>query len=264
MSLHHFIPEFYLKEWIDPASVAPNRTPYVWKITRDGRNFHHHHPAENIFGIEKGNTLESTGGVYNPAVENILSRIESVLARALRNELPNRQPPNRDQADAINMFFASLLVRVPSSRKLLQQGIAARARIERESAEVMDRSVPDTRLFERNALAHLTHSSLVVLLPELDRMTHRILCAPKGESFLSSDRPAVISSSVGFAGLANRFCEAWLPLSPHMLLLLTHDGVDDSGYYDISNREVLSWNQRIVAHSAEWFISKRRDGFPLV
>lgn len=259
MPLHHFLPEFYLRQWIDPASAAPNRTPHVWKISRDGRNRRYHHPAERVFGIENGNTLESITGERNETVENILSRVESVLARALRSELPNRQPLGRDQVDAINMFFASMLVRVPAARASLQPGIAAMARIERETAEATNRTIPDTRLFEQNALAHITHSSLFDILPELERMTHWILRAPSGESFLTSDRPAVISALTGAPGLANPNALICLPLSPNILLHLTHDEAQFSGYYNLEARDVLQWNQLIVSQCSQWFISNRSD-----
>jgi hypothetical protein len=259
MPLHHFLPRFYLKQWLDPASVAPNRTPYLWKISRNGQQRRRRHPAHRDFSIEDGNTLESVTGERTERVENLLARLEAVVAGVLRDCVPHRVPLDRDQADALNMFFSSMLVRVPAARAVWQAGVAAAARIERETAEANDRPVPDTRLYEANAAAHFAHSALVAVLPELDVMTHRIVRAPTGESFITSDRPALIWAPVGFVGLANRYCEVTLPLSPQALLLMTHEGVNASGYVDAQAADVLAWNRRTRAQCSEWFISERRE-----
>lgn len=262
MPLHHFLPEFYLRQWFDPASLGQNRTPCVWKISRDGRTSGRRHPTHRDFAIEDGNMLESVTGERNETTERLLSRVEDILARTLRDAIPQRQALDQDQADAIKMFFSSMLVRVPSARTSLQQGVAAMARIQRETAEANELPAPDTRLFEQNALPHFTHSALVDILPELDKMTYQLLRTPAGESFLTSDRPAIIWSPIGFQGLRNRYCQAWLPLAPQVLLLVTHDEPALSGYYDVTATDVLHWNRQIVAHCSQWFISNRRESDP--
>ncbi len=259
MPRHHFLPQFYLKQWLDPASIGPNLTPYLWKISRDGTRRDRRNPSREDFWIEDANTLESTTGERTERVESLLGRVEGVVAGTLRDCIANRAGLTRDQADALNMFFSSLLVRVPSARAALQAGIEAQARIERETAEANDRPVPDTRLYEANALAHWAHDALVAVLPELDQMVHRIVQAPSGEAFITSDRPAIMWAPHGFQGLANPFCEATLPLSPHALLLLTHGDASQSGYVDANTAQVLAFNLRTRLHCADWFISHRRN-----
>lgn len=259
MPRHHFLSQFYLKQWFDPASAGPQRTPYLWKISWDGRQRRRRYPASRDFWIEGGNTLESVTGERTERVERLLARVEGVVAEVLRDCLPQLEGLTGDQADALDMFFSSLLVRVPSARTSLQAGIAAQARIERETAEANDRPVPDTRLYEANALAHWAHTALVVVLPVLQRMVHRIVRAPAGESFITSDRPALMWAPMGFQGLVNPLCEATLPLGPSALLLLTHGDPARSGYVDANAAQVQAFNLRTRACCAEWFISQRRD-----
>lgn len=97
-----------------PASVAPKRTPYLWKISADGSNRCYRHPSHRDFGIERGNTLVSESGELNDTVEAMLARVEGVVAKVLRDVVPNRLPLDRDQVDALNMFFSTMQVRAPS------------------------------------------------------------------------------------------------------------------------------------------------------
>jgi hypothetical protein len=107
----------------------------------------------------------------------------------------------------------------------------ARARIERETFAAAGLSVPaDNHLVIRNGPAFATADSLFTVLDVLDRMTHTLLIAPPDESFVTSDRPALIHADLGFAGLANRHCEASLPLTPSVLLLLWWGGIENSCY----------------------------------
>jgi hypothetical protein len=92
-------------------------------------------------------------------------------------------------------------------------------------------------------------------------MTHTLLVAPDGETFVTSDRPATIHAELGLAGLANRYCEASLPLSPSVLFRLWwgEGGFDTWDYCPTSARTVLEMNCRTVAYCNQWFICNRRD-----
>ena len=130
------------------------------------------------------------------------------------------------------------------------------ARIERETAASNGQDIPDTRLFQSNAPAHAVNDSITAILPELDRMCHRILMAPATTYFVTGDRPAQITAPVGFHGIANRFCEAALPLSPSRLLLITWDPIEQSGYCPVSEDQVIGFNRRTIAGCHQWFVSR--------
>lgn len=260
---HHFLPVFYLRQWCDSASRQPGGAPGVWKINRDGSGARRYSPRNQVFWIDDANTLTSTAGTQTDLPERILGRVESVVAATIRDRIARHEPLNRDESDAIRMFFSSLSFRVPSARAALQAGIDAQARIERETAVANGQPEPDTALFQQNALAHMASISMTAILPELERMTHRVLLAPAGEFFLTCDRPAQIWAPIGFPGIANQLCEATLPLSPTALLFLTWHGVERSGYCEISAADVLAFNRRMIASSHQWFISPQRSTNPL-
>lgn len=259
---HHFLPQFYLRQWLDDLSRQPGQAPGVWRINRDGTNARRYNPKNRVFWIEHANTLTSTTGTQTDLPERLLGRVESTVAAALHGPIMAHEPLDRDQVDAVNMFFSSLLVRVPSARAAMQAGFDALARIERDTAAFEGHPVPDTTLFQQNAMAHVVSTALTAILPELDRMCHRILMAPPSMFFVTGDRPAQIWAPVGFQGIANRFCEATLPLSPSRLLFITWDPLENSGYCDISAEQVLAFNRRTIGASHEWFVSREERTDP--
>lgn len=259
---HHFLPVFYLRQWCDDASAPPGGSPGLWRFDRDGSNPRRLSPQNRAFWIEHGNTLTSTNGTRTDLPERILGRIESEVARTLRERIEPLAPLGPDEADGIDMFFSSLLVRVPSARASLQAGIDAMARIQRETAEAEGRPVPETTLFQENAMAHAAIASLDAIHRELRQMTHRVLLAPAGTFFVTSDRPAQVWAPSGPAAVANILCEATLPLTPTRLLHLTWGGLEHSGYCNMAEEDVLGFNQRIIAHSSAWFISRTRTPDP--
>lgn len=259
---HHFLPQFYLRQWLDDRSQQPEQAPGVWKIGCDGSNARRYNPQNRVFWIEHANTLTSTDGTQTDLPERLLGRVETVVAKILRGPVAAHEPLDRDQVDAINMFFSSLLVRVPSARAAMQAGIDAQARVERETAESLGHPITDTTLFQQNAMAHAVSDVLTAILSELDRMCHRILMTPPGEFFVTGDRPAQIWAPIGFQGIANRFCEATLPLSGSRLLLLTWSPLEQSGYCPISAEQVLALNRRTIEGCHEWFVSRAEQTDP--
>ncbi len=259
---HHFLPQFYLRQWLDDLSQLPGSSPGVWRIDRDGSNARRYNPQNRVFWIEQANTLTSTTGVQTDRPERLLGRMEQVVAETLRGPVAVHDALSRNEVDAINMFFSSFLVRVPSARAAMQAGIDAEARIERQTAESLGRPAPDSTLFRRNVLAHAVSDALTAILLELDRMCHRILMAPVDTFFVTSDRPAQIWVPLGFPGIANRYCEATLPLGPSRLLLLTWHTLEQSGYCDIPPEQVLGFNRRTIDGSHQWFVSRHAQTDP--
>lgn len=259
---HHFLPQFYLKQWFDDSSQPDARAPGVWKILRNGTSARRYSPGSRVFWIENANTLTRRDGELTDLPERILGRIEQVVAEALRGRIATHDALDRDQVDAINMFLASMLIRVPSARSSMQSGFDALARIERETAQANGQPEPNTSLFQRNALAHATMDAVFAVLPELERMCHKVLMAPEGAAFITCDRPVQIWVPVGFAGIANRFCEITLPLSPTRMLYLTWSPLELSGYCAVSTEEVVQMNRRTVLGCHEWIISNTRQTDP--
>lgn len=197
---------------------------------------------------------------FGDRVERLLARIEDAVAEATRGPISRKEIVSRDHFDAINMFFASMVFRVPAMRASLKLPFEALARIERETLLSDGVPVPsDNAQLARNGPVYATLDAMAAVLPELEEMTHTLLVAPEGEHFITSDRPAVIHADFGPAGLANRLCEATLPLSPQVLLLLWWGGRDRSGYCTTDADTVLAMNRRTVAHSDQWFINTTRS-----
>jgi len=262
---HHFLPESYLKHWVDPSTCLPNQTPAVWKITKDGLRVNRYPPASHIFWKLDGNNLEREDGSIDDRIERLLARIEDIVADTTRGPIARMEPLDRDAADALNMFFASMVFRVPSARLALASSFGSLARLERETLAAHDMPVPpDIEVLPRNGPIYATLDAVSV--PEiwdvLERMTHTLLVAHDGEHFVTSDRPAVIHADRGSAGLANQLCEATLPLSPKVLLLLWWGGQERSGYCPTDAATVLQMNQRTVAHCDQWFINPNRTFDP--
>ena len=260
---HHFLPVSYLMHWADSATTAPNRTPEVWRISKDVSSARHYPPASHVFWELDGNNLERRDGSLDDRIESLLGRIEGVVAEATRGPISRHEVITRDQFDAVNMFFSAMVFRVPAMRASLRSSFEARARIERETLLAHDRPVPaDNAALVRNGPVYATLDAITVVLDELEQMTHTLLIAPEGEHFITSDRPAVIHADVGPAGLANRLCEATLPISPKVLLLLWWGGREKSGYCPTDAATVLSMNCRTIAYCDQWFINNQRTFDP--
>jgi len=228
-------------------------------VRRDGQ-ISHHHPAEHVFWRSNANSLEKSDGTFDNGLESMLGRIENTVARATREPIARMEPLDRDQRDALDMFFSAMLFRVPSSQAALASGFEAQARIVRETHLAYQRPVPpESALLAKNGPALFTLVALEETSRIVEQMTHTLLVAPDGETFVTSDRAATIHAELGFPGLGNRFCEASLPLSPRVLLRLWWGGLSASGYSPTSPQIVLEMNRRTVACCDQWFICNRRN-----
>jgi hypothetical protein len=98
-------------------------------------------------------------GTLDNGLESLLSQVEDIVARATLGPIARMKPLDRDQVDALNMFFASMLFRVPSAQAALASGFEAKALIVRETHLSYQRPVPPA-----NALLPKNGPALVTLV----------------------------------------------------------------------------------------------------
>lgn len=252
----HLLPEFYLKQWADQATLAPSKTPAVWVISKDGQRRFARNPGQSHFWLEFFYDVISVKGERCQAIEQALGQIESAVTPVIRDKIPNKEPLYPDEVAAIDLFVASTFMRTGRKKKSLMEFVTARSRIEKDWAAAYNKPIPDTSLNEHNAHPFAVSTAIEAVTEEVAKMGHAVFIAPEGKSFVTSDDPCVWVAD-GPVGLRNITIQVSLPLSPTHLLLISHSPV--SGYLQATNEDMDEMNYRSISRCDEHFIATSRD-----
>jgi len=123
MAKHHFVPQFYLKGFVDPSS-QDSRNPYLWIVDLQNGTVKRRGP-ENVANIAGFYQWEELGDGI-PSVEKLLSQVESraapVISR-LREDISSMFPMSMQDRLDVSFFLGCQLARTPSSRKLVENSM---------------------------------------------------------------------------------------------------------------------------------------------
>jgi hypothetical protein len=216
----HFVPQYYLR-----AFREPSKPDHIWTLVR----------GESVPRLLPIKQVAQARGFYDAETEvELAAQVEApanpVLAKLRRGE--SIEPEERL---AVAMYVATMVRRVPRNRARARELLpavldATVENLEREIEEVASRGkvsseVVARRLSEIAAIREKykldppellkaqirdPHATDAVFLPVLG-MTWRILVAPAGECFITTDNPAFFFEGYG---LGREESELRFPLSP--------------------------------------------------
>jgi hypothetical protein len=257
----HILPRCYLKHWFDPDTTGPGEVPMVWAISKDGQQREQKTSGDCLFWKEYFYDLVSKTGERSRGIEDLLSKIEDGYTRVVTQRIPTKQPLNPQEAEAMDYFVVCMFTRTESRKIGTDSWASARARIQREYAEAARQPVPDTTVFEKNAHAFALLHGIEFVPGFLKEMDHKVLTAPQGKFYVTSDDPCVWDAAFGPPGLANRLLTITLPLTPQHLLYLSRDG-SGSAYGDALPDMVDTFDWRTIRECQKYFISSTKQTKP--
>lgn len=248
---HHFVPQFYLRGFTDPATPA-GQEPYVWVRYRDSGKVKRRAPV-NVAAETGFYQIEPEYGIDPATAENELQAIETESATALRRYL-SATPGTRSAIEPeLGEFIAYLGARVPAMRRAaddhwrwyLGQVVAGRESLPDDPKlriKLTHATTGDVRRETIAAALELMHSG--EWTPSLDtaqyieamhmqvwyfrtehfpRLHWALLTAPPDKHFITSDRPVAWSLPDGIidspAALRDPNIVLTVPLDAHHALL---------------------------------------------
>ncbi len=273
---HHFVPQFYLKGFCDPASVPKN--PRVWVANLAARRVEYRAPKS----IAKGTGYNAVPGLDDAtreSAEQLFSQMETVAAPAVRKLLRGATELTGQEWVDLLFFAAFLAVRTPFVRDTLEKffGDIARDvltlsashpdhyhRTMREAVrgDLTAEEIEESRLLalRPGALKVRAKAALSLLAtfqgangavyPAFSRMRWAILRPQSGLFFLSSDNPVSWADptprppAYGGHGLGTRNVQVTFPIGPRVCLLGTWEG--PVGPMEVGPGDVEQINRRRV------------------
>lgn len=284
----HYVPRTYLKSWCDP-NRPPKQVPYVWLHSLDGQTIRKKSP-DNIFTESNFYTIKGINGSRDLVLENGLSELENLFARARRNMLSKGDSLDVDDRFALCAFTAVMQARTKGQRdhwrgnwqraadmmeKIMDWSAQATPEEQDNMAKTLNTPGYDAddgisydevkATIEQPMLALLT-TAVDVVLPILMSMQLVILETSKPQ-FITSDSPCCWydpamtkeDSRIKSAAIGSPTIEISLPVSPHQLLYFTHYKVlSDKTYLNIDseNSVIEGFNIRTALYAKEFLVSK--------
>jgi hypothetical protein len=255
---HHFVPQFYLRSFSD-----------------DGRRIHLLNLAKNLHvPLASIKHQCSKRGIhdFNPAAEGALAQLEGSAAAILRTVIADQSLANLSELDLGHLSLFVLLQRsrtlaAASDHDQLTDWLAKMVLASKADEAGVDLNTVKVR--DKYPLAQELGVAASIFPMVLDLSWHLIV-NNTAEEFLTSDNPVIVHnqfaeavSYIGVDGWGCRGIQAFLPISP-VLMLLLYDGdvYQLSGQKErksgLSTESVVSLNkfQMLNASSNVYF----RDG----
>lgn len=267
---HHFLPVFYLKQWVNPddGRLVQFSRPYGSKVKPlrvhpDGTGYVRRLYLTDEFHDQPARDFEST----------FFSPVDSSAADALRMMLvaDNAAKLTHKQRHAWSSFIASLLLRMPDDlariKKYLDQHWGqVRPHLEAEIvARDIDQIIPNFRSvfdeFESKATAghainfvtrFITNNRVAM---ELTKMRWEILRVDHSNfEFMTSDRPVIMSNT-----LNDPLSNVALPIGPRRLFIASHSSDLIDAARKMSHNQLARTANTSVVEGATAFVYGRTD-----
>jgi hypothetical protein len=264
----HVIPECYQKSWLAPDCPA-SFEPYVWLISRDGRERKRKAP-KNVFVEHDKYTIHLTDGTRNLEVENTLAQIENHFVNMLP-KIKNRQRLSMKEFGRLCVFTAAMHARTNAMGRHFSTFFANIHKLV-VKGERAHNAPPVTSLqtkdLAQHAHQHMIQATLRTLPQMLFRMSLAILETNDPLGFITSDTPCVwhdpdshkLPPGMRSPNMGNRKIEITVPITPWHTLLFSHSRL--RGYMRSSPQNVDELNWRVRRKCAEYFISRTGETKP--
>jgi hypothetical protein len=283
---HHYIPQFYLRGFIDPANE-----PYLWVYEK--RSPAIKSVSARDAGLEKGyhSFTNSKGQRDTESIENIFQRIEDSTARVFEG-IKNREPLSEEERHTLATFLSLMLTRVPNYRRnventmgdllkqiammdasnidWLRENMKTYEQVTGESLGMSPEEFQKTILEGDYELSTSPTFSLQMMSIDLSEAfldkTWFYLKATDRVKFLTSDNPLSYHDptrkrgSYWPEGLADENTEVTFPISKELALVATRRKGVGPGYVPVSHQVVKDINRRTVMSALRFVYSSQKSG----
>lgn len=284
MARHHYISQFYLRRFCDPNTPV-GHTPYLWVTDRKNTVWKKSSTGNCAYEMDLY-SISSDGSFPKDSVEQLFSKIESEAARVYQSCLDVYNFPTPEEKEVIALFAACFAIRTPTHRLFIEKSV-------RESVEwfadslctapgAMEQSLSDIGKDSKEAasmreflsnkdnyeikiksewITAMALNSLTSIAQILLNMKWKLLLAPFGERFLTSDSPAdwedptVKDSIYGNKGLMFKNSEFIMPLSPKLALLAGWNYIE--GVFPVHKEKVWEISNRVIRHAKKEIYAQR-------
>lgn len=173
----HYVPQCYLREWVDPNTPA-GQEPYLWIFSRGDKKGRKRAPA-NIFTETDLYTLKIKGQ-KNYAIEDTLSNLEGKYAVVFREKINKHLPLTEEERIILCAFVSVMLQRTLRHKDNLERFL--NELIEHMEALEHEHGAPPTESERLKRFKQDTHKiGVVQLLPDITelllKMSVAFLCA---------------------------------------------------------------------------------------
>jgi hypothetical protein len=262
----HTVPNSYLKAWCDPAPLPEKHEPFIWMISKDGKEAHKRAP-QNAFTESHRYTIRRRNGERDLTVERkVLGTTENEFV-LLRPKIEARKPLTSEERLELCAFATAMFARSKSQGDHFGEFFRA-VNSQVENLEKKRGARPglsrETRFHAENAPA-ATIGMFMLSWPFLFMRMHiTILCTDAEEGFITSDCPFIMNNPEAYrlppvmrvpAPGRDPKIEITLPLTPKNLLLLSHSYPE--GYAEVPQKTVDELNTRARFGCTEYFVSQR-------
>jgi len=258
----HTIPNCYLKAWCDPAPLPEKHTPFIWLISKNGKDKRKRAPRKAFTAADRY-TIRTRDGQKILIAEHTLMATEDAFVR-IRPKVEAQAALTRQERFDICAFAAAMLARSKGQgdhfAEFFRDIHGLVENLEKKRGAKPGLSL-ETRMHAENAAASTLAMTMLSLPQLLMRLKMVVFCTTLDEGFITSDCPCVMYDPEAYklpplyrgpALLAQR-TELTLPLTPTRLLLF-HHGVEE-GYLEASQRAVDEANRRTRFNCTEDFVS---------
>lgn len=281
----HYVPRSYLSDFTDPKTPE-GYEPYLWVYDREEQTPFARAPHK--LAVRKYYySFSPAPAERDHSVEELLGRVESAALPVLRSLANGTAPPDLgdDDRGSLAFFIGMMSVRIPGFRDSIEGFMAdlmrsvAMAgasdadyfeRTMRRALEEAGKPIPEdiesvrkfvlSGEYEVKADPVVSLQALISMSPTVAsyayRCRWRVLRAPNGSRFVTSDRPVVLVSTERFPGVfgwstgwATPWMEATLPLGPDACLLMSLHHPE--GEEQVSAEVVGEVNLRTAAFATE-------------
>ncbi len=278
----HWVPESYLKAWIDPnCTQSPG---YLWKFSKDGNTCKKKSP-KNVFSESDFYTDYLPDGSRDLSLEAKLSSFESTFSRIMRSKISQTKALTVQEFENFFLFIAAMLNRTKSQRdhhkKEWDKLLKVMKDVE-ESAKSSSSNIPpihshgrkttaltiDQTEKIRNAplqktLLSLTEATAQILI----RMNFTILHTSAQPGFITSDNPCVVFDpelynrpfTMRALGLGYPSVQVTFPLSPQQMICLYWGNLPiKNSFLEISDLALDDFNRRTRFFCKEHFVVNQK------
>jgi len=259
----HTIPNSYLKAWCDPAPLPKKHVPFIWQISKDGREKRKTAPHKAFTESDRYTIRREDGGKIL-TIEQGLGATENAFVW-LRPKIEGRETLTGQDKLELCEFATAMFARSKRQgdhfTEFFRQIHKQVENLENKRGAKPGLSL-ETRLHAENGPAS-TVAMFMLSWPVLFMsMKITILCTDAVEGFISSDRPFQMVNPDAYklppilrvpAPGRDQKIELTLPLSPHRALLISH--IYQPGYQDADQAMVDEVNARTRFGCEKEFVS---------
>lgn len=266
---NHYIPQFYLKGFLDQR-VLPPREPSVWVYDKH-QGVLKQRGTHNVASLNGYYDLKLVTGEITTVVEDYFSKSVEAPSSAVLKKIINQIPINDDERIQFSYFIYFTLARVPNFLNYMSWFYK-----NSDKLNLNLKSYTETRKFVEEKLIPegLTTLELMIemskiFVPMIYNMNWQFHIASQNKYFLTSDNPVILNDPSlkeiypSFSGWSNPNIHLTFPLNSTMCLRATW-GRKRKTYIKASPRFIRAINFRTSFFATRYIFSPRPIEPPLL